>query len=100
MPVDEYSLPCGPGGSTPQLHHTCYCTHPLGPCLVGFCVGAVRVVARTATGGLYGFGSRYPCGLKNNRLRGTVVFYVWSFCKSVLFIFELLHKFFIQKLLL
>lgn len=72
----------------------------LAPCLVGFCVGAVRVAARTATGGLYGFGSCYLCGLKNNRLRGTVVFYVWSFCKSVLFIFELLHKFFIQKLLL
>lgn len=67
----------------------------LAPCLVGFCVRAVRVVR-----GLYGLSSRYPCGLKNNRLRGTVVFYVWSFCKSVLFIFELLHKFFIQKLLL
>ena len=67
----------------------------LAPCLVGFCVGAVRVVR-----GLCGLSSRYLCGLKNNRLRGTVVFYVWSFCKSVLFIFELLHKFFIQKLLL
>lgn len=67
----------------------------LAPCLVGFCVGAVR-----AARDLCGLGSRYPCGLKNNRLRGTVVFYVWSFCKSVLFIFELLHKFFIQKLLL
>ena len=69
-------------------------TH-LAPRLVGFCVGAVRAVR-----GLYGLGSCYPCGLKNNRLRGPVVFYVWSFCKSVLFIFELLHKFFIQKLLL
>ena len=69
-------------------------TH-LALCLVGFCVGAVRVVR-----GLCGLSSRYLCGLKNNRLRGTVVFYVWSFCKSVLFIFELLHKFFIQKLLL
>ncbi len=67
----------------------------LAPGLVGFCVGAVR-----AARDLCGLGSRYPCGLKNNRLRGTVVFYVWSFCKSVLFIFELLHKFFIQKLLL
>ena len=69
-------------------------TH-LAPCLVGFCVGAVRAARDPC-----GLGSRYPCGLKNNRLRGTVVFYVWSFCKSVLFIFELLHKFFIQKLLL
>ena len=67
----------------------------LAPCLVGFCVGAVRAARDPC-----GLGSRYPCGLKNNRLRGTVVFYVWSFCKSVLFIFELLHKFFIQKLLL
>ena len=73
-------------------------TH-LAPCLVGFCVGAVRA-ARVAARGLYGLGSCYLCGLKNNRLRGTVVFYVWSFCKSVLFIFELLYKFFIQKLLL
>ena len=98
-PVDEYSLPCGPGGSTPQLHHTCYCTptwHPAWWVFVCVPWGGAGAAARD----LYGLSSCCPCGLKNNRLRGTVVFYVWSFCKSVLFIFELLHKFFIQKLLL
>ena len=91
-------------GAVPRSSTILVTARPPGTLPGGFlcaCREAVaRVAARTATGGLYGFGSCYLCGLKNNRLRGTVVFYVWSFCKSVLFIFELLHKFFIQKLLL
>ena len=88
-------------GAVPRSSTILVTACPPGTLPGGFLCGRREAVAaRTATGGLYGFGSRYLCGLKNNRLRGTVVFYVWSFCKSVLFIFELLHKFFIQKLLL
>ena len=87
-------------GAVPRSSTILVTARPPGTLPGGFLCGRREGRARTATGGLYGFGSRYPCGLKNNRLRGTVVFYVWSFCKSVLFIFELLHKFFIQKLLL
>lgn len=82
-------------GAVPRSSTILVTARPPGTLPGGFLCGC-----REAARDLCGLGSRYPCGLKNNRLRGTVVFYVWSFCKSVLFIFELLHKFFIQKLLL
>ena len=88
------------GGQYPAAPPYLLLHAPTWPLPGGFLCGCREAVARVAARDLYGFGSRYSCGLKNNRLRGTVVFYVWSFCKSVLFIFELLHKFFIQKLLL
>ena len=87
-------------GAVPRSSTILVTARPPGTLPGGFLCGCREAVARVAARGLYGLGSCYLCGLKNNRLRGTVVFYVWSFCKSVLFIFELLHKFFIQKLLL
>ena len=87
-------------GAVPRSSTILVTARPLGTLPGGFLCGCREAVARVAARDLYGLSSCYPCGLKNNRLRGTVVFYVWSFCKSVLFIFELLHKFFIQKLLL
>ena len=83
-------------GAVPRSSTILVTALPPGTLPGGFLCGRREAVARD----LYGLGSCYLCGLKNNRQRGTVVFYVWSFCKSVLFIFELLHKFFIQKLLL
>lgn|GEM_PF-5470445 len=87
-------------GAVPRSSTILVTARPPGTLPGGFLCACREAVAQVAAGGLYGLGSCYLCGLKNNRLRGTVVFYVWSFCKSVLFIFELLHKFFIQKLLL
>ena len=87
-------------GAVPRSSTILVTARPPGTLPGGFLCACREAVARVAARDLYGLSSCYPCGLKNNRLRGTVVFYVWSFCKSVLFIFELLHKFFIQKLLL
>ena len=65
-------------GAVPRSSTILVTARPPGTLPGGFlcaCREAVaRVAARTATGGLYGLSSRYSCGLKNNRLRGTVVF--------------------------